>query len=124
MPDTVIICAGTNNFTKKNQSAEETADEIIDIVNTCHRNGIEKLFVSSITCRPDYQKKVDKVNEHLKYYAGIYNFKFIDNSYIREEHIKKSDGVHLKERGIGILANNYLAHLNGHSLSPFDSIWD
>ena len=64
-PNIVIICAGTNNFTKKNHSTEETTGEIIDIVNTCRRKGAEKVFVSSITCRPKYQSEVKKVNDLL-----------------------------------------------------------
>ena len=43
-PDMIIICVGTNNFTKKMQSAEETTEEIMDIVNTCRSNGIEWIF--------------------------------------------------------------------------------
>ena len=122
-PDTVIVCAGTNNLTKKKQTAEEITEEIMDIVNTCRRNGTEKVLVSSITCRPEYQVKVDKINSLLKYYASIYNFVFIDNACITPEHIK-GDGVHLEKEGIRLLANNYLKYLNRPSLLPFTSIWD
>ena len=123
-PDSIIICAGTNNFSKKSQSAEETTEEIMDIVITCRRNGIERIYVSSITCRPEYQTKVNKVNSLLKYYAGIYKFVYIDNACIKPEHINKSDGVHLLREGLRLLSNNYLAHINSHSLSHFTCIWD
>ena len=43
-PDRIIICAGTNNFTKTIQSAEEITEEIMDIVNTCRSNCIERIF--------------------------------------------------------------------------------
>ena len=122
-PDRIIICAGTNNFTKTMQSAEEITEEIMDIVNTCRSNCIKQIFVSSITCRPNHQTKVDKVNNLLKYYAGIYKFIYIDNSCIKSEHINR-DGVHLSKEGVQLLSNNYLAHINSHSLSPFKSIWD
>ena len=123
-PLTIIIFAGTNNFTKKTQSAEETTEEIMDIVNTCRRHGVERIFVSSITCRPDLQTKVDKVNNLLKYHAGIYKFVYIDNACIESEHINKREGVHLLREGVRLLANNYLAHINSHSIIPFASIWD
>ena len=123
-PDTIIINAGTNNFSKKKkQTPKETCTEILEIVETCRRGGVLKIFVSSITCRPIYQEKIDEVNELLKYYAGIYNYEFIDNSGIRKEHLK-NDGVHLLKSGICILANNFLRHINRASLLPFKSIWD
>ena len=123
-PDTIIINAGTNNFSKKkNQTAEETCAEILKIVESCRNGGVLKIFVSSITCRPLYQEKIDSVNKLLKYYAGIYRYEFIDNSGITKEHLKK-DGVHLLHSGICILANNFLAHINRPSLLPFNSIWD
>ena len=116
-PNRIIICAGTNNFTKSMQSAEEITEEIMDIVNTCRSS----FFVSSITHRPNHQTKVDKIL--LKYYAGIYKFIYIDNSCIKSEHINR-DEVHLSKEGVQLLSNNYLAHINSHSLSPFKSIWD
>lgn len=122
-PDTMIINGGTNNFTKKSQTPEETCTEILEIVKKCRRHGVKKIYVSSITCRPLYQTKVNKVNELLQYYAGIYNYEFIDNGCIREEHLKK-DGVHLNQTGISLLANKFLYHLNRPCVLPFQSIWD
>ena len=81
-PDTMIINAGTNNFTKKRQSPEETAEEIIEIVKMCRYGGVKDIFVSSITCRPLYQTQINEVNKLLRYYAGSYNYKFIDNTCI------------------------------------------
>ena len=123
-PDTIIICAGTNNLTKKRyQTVEETTGEIIKIVESCHRGGVRRILVSSVTCRPTHQNKVEKINELLQHYAGIYKFQYIDNSCIHACHIK-SDGVHLKKEGIQFLATNYIANLNRSSLPSFESIWD
>ena len=124
-PDTIIINAGTNNFSKKrNQTAEETTSEILDIVQTCREGGINRILVSSITCRPHFQTKINEVNELLQYYSGIHNYEYIDNSRIREKHLK-SDGVHLNKEGICILSNNFLAYLNSPSCYiPFEGIWD
>ena len=106
-PDIIIVNAGTNNFTKKrNQTAHEIAFEIVDIVKTCHTEGVENILVSSITCRPRFQRQIDEVNELLKYNAGIYNYVFIDNACIREEHLKR-DQTHLNSEGINILSNNF-----------------
>ena len=121
--DTIIINAGTNNFTKKKQTPEETCFEILEIVNSCRRSGLRKIYVSSITCRPLYQAKINKVSELLEYYASIYNYEYIDNYNITEKHVS-NDGVHLTKTGIYILANNFLSHLNRVSLLPFQSIWD
>ena len=117
-PDTMIINGGTNNLTKKKQTPEERCYEILDIVKSCHSGGVQKIFVSSITCRPLYQSKIDKVNELLNYYAGIYDFVYIDNTCIRKEHLK-NDGVHLLKTGICILANNFLKYINQAPLFPF-----
>ena len=122
-PDTIIICAGTNNLTKKKQSVQDTSMEIIDIVETCRRGGVQTIFISSLTCRPSYQREINEINNLLKYYADIYNFTFIDNVRIRKEHLWK-DGVHLNDEGISILTNNYITHLNRPSLARFHSIWD
>ena len=113
----------TNNFTKRNQSTEETTGEIIDIVNTCRRKCAVKVFVSSITCRPKYQSEVKKVNDLLKYYPGIYNFEYIDNSCIKPMHIN-GDGVHLHSAGIDLLADKYLACINIKPILQFQSLWD
>ena len=120
-PDTVIINAGTNNLTKKKQTAEEITSEVIEIVKTCKSKGVKNIFVSSITCRPLHTKKINEINEILKYHAGIYAYEFIDNVCIGEEHLRK-DGVHLNKQGICTLANNFLLHLN--RAIPFYNIWD
>ena len=122
-PDTIIINGGTNNLTKKHQSTDETAKEIVEIAKTCRSKGVKNVFVSSITCRPEYQRQIDDINRLLQYYAGIYNYVFIDNSCITKKHLKR-DGVHLNKEGICILASNFLAHLNAQPLLPFESIWD
>ena len=121
-PDTVIISAGTNNLTKKKQTAEETTYEIIEVVKTCHNRGVQNILVSSITCRPSHQTKVNQINDLLKNYARVYNFKLIDNANIQEKHLR-NDGVHLNKEGIYFLANNFLSYLN-QPIVPFYGIWD
>ena len=96
--------------------------EILDIVNTCRNGGVKRIYVSSITYRPSHQVKINEINKLLKYYAGIYKYEFIDNSSIKEVHLKR-DGVHLNYQGTCLLADKFLAHLN-NDLLPFESIWD
>ena len=91
-------------------------------MKTCKSRGVNTIFVSSITCRPLHQIKINQINEVLKHHAGIYDYEFVDNSCIRNEHLRK-DGVHLNKEGINILANKFLHHLNRPSV-PFYSIWN
>ena len=78
-PETVIINVGTNNMTKKRQTAKETASEIIEIVKTFKNKGVSKVYVSSITYRHLYQDKTHHIDELLKQNATSYNYSFIDN---------------------------------------------
>ena len=89
-----MICAGTNSLTKKEQTPRDTVNEIMDIVETCKKGGRKQTFVSSLICRPEFQKEIVEMNKLLKYYAGIYGFVFIDNSDIHDEHLWR-DKVHL-----------------------------
>ena len=49
-----------------------------------------------------------QINQLLRYNAEIYGYQFIDNGYIRDEHLK-SDGVNLNKEGVCLLANNFLS---------------
>ena len=91
-PDTVIINGGTNNFTKTFISVEEIAEEILEIVETCRNAGVKNILVSSITCRPKFQCKVDGVNRLLQENAVYYKYDFIDNECIREIYLKGGGG--------------------------------
>ena len=124
-PNSVIICAGTNNLTKKDQTVQDTAKEIVEIVKTCRNAGVSKVFISSLICRPAYHYEINEINKLLEFHANTYNYIFINNSNIRDDHLWK-DGVHLNDSGICILANNYLYHTNNilRRPLPFASIWD
>ena len=118
--ETIVISGGTNNLTKTNQTPREIAWEM-EMVKTCKQNKVKNIYVSSLTCRPLYQQKINQINELLQQYSAMYGYQFIDNSNIKEEHLKL-DLVHLNKEGINILANNFLCYLNRNfSLS---SIWD
>ena len=122
-PDTMILNAGTNNFSKTNQTAEEIVNDIFEIVDICRQGGVNQMYVSSITCRPQYQDKVDAVNDLLQAYGTHHNYDYIDNSEISEFHLKR-DGVHLNPQGVNVLEDNFLYYLNRPVSSPFVSFWD
>ena len=123
-PDTIIINGGTNNFTKTSLSDEEIVYEICEIVDICRQYGVNSILVSSITCRPEFQRRVDAINILLKEKAIKYDYEFIDNARIGEFHLKR-DKLHLNQQGIFMLANNFLSHLNQpYKTLPFTSIWD
>ena len=119
----MIICVGTNNLTKKKQNPLDITNEIINIAETFRKGGVQKTFISSLTCRRSHQREINEVNKLLMYYASIYNYTYIDNACIRNEHLWK-DGLHLNAEGTSILAENYVSYLNRPSLLPFVKIWD
>ena len=96
-PTTLVICAGTNNLTKKNQTADQTSQEIIEIAQSCHQGGVSIFFVSGITCRPKFKVKIDEINKLLKYNAGVFNYSYIDETNIRKQYLWKDD-LHLNTR--------------------------
>ena len=111
-PDIVIINIGTNNLTKnRDQSEEETANQILHMVEECRNLGVNEIFVSGLTVRKGYFKKVKIINNILVQNAKKFNFTFIDNSDIQGHHLHH-DGLHLEYDGTCILANNFIDHLN------------
>ena len=66
-PDIVILSFGTNNLSKRNkkQTDMEIAGEIIDVVQKCRKLGVNEVYVSGITCRPQYQARIEKINNLL-----------------------------------------------------------
>ena len=73
--------------------------------------GSYNVYVSGITCRPEFQDKIVKVNEYLKNGTRGMSFTFIDNGNIKaSKHLW--DEVHLNNDGLRILKNNFLGVLN------------
>lgn len=122
-PDRVIINVGTNNLTKKDQTPLQIAEEIIEVAQTCREGGVNEIYVSGITCRPQFQAKINEINKLLEYYAGYKNYVYIDNRCIGREHLRR-DNLHLNKEGIRILTDNFLKHLNSISLLDFNNIWN
>ena len=117
--DRIIINIGANNISNGKQSAKEISKEIMDLVIKCHDYGVNDIFVSGITFSPYHQLKIRELNELLKANAATYNYTFIDNSDIGEQHLWK-DKLHLNNQGTINLACNFLDFLNmGFVPNPF-----
>ena len=117
VPDVVIIHAGTNDINTP-LGAQNIAHEIIKIGKTCQQiGGVNDVFISSITCRRNNEetKKVKEVNDFLRELCVGENFYFINNDFIKMEHLWK-DGLHLLDEGTNILANNFINSLNENIL--------
>ena len=121
IPETVNDVMYRNGVNRHEAGMNTLVDEIRVITSLVH-DAVTTSSASSITCRPNYQTKVDEANDFLKYYAGVYKFVYIDNSCIKSEHINR------RVEGVQLLSNNYLAHNNRPSYchskaSGFDCIY-
>ena len=85
--------------------------KILKTVAVCHRNGVNEVFVSGITCRRGNQEKIDKINGFLRNGTRGMNYIFIDNVNIKaDKHLW--DDLHLNTDGLKVLENNFLGALN------------
>lgn len=108
-PDTCIINVGTNSLNKDKPS--EICDDIIDIVKLCHSYGVNKVYVSAISYRPQLQHSVRDINNLLIDNQMLYNYELIHHDNINAEHIWK-DKVHLNNKGLSVIANNFINAIN------------
>ena len=112
--DSVILNMGSNNVSSKHTlvTAEiGIVNKILKTVDLCYRNGVNNVFVLGITCCPEFQEKIDKINEYLKNGTGGMRYTFIDNSnIIASKHLW--DQVHLNNDGLRVLKINFLGVLN------------
>ena len=114
-PDEVIVCGGTNNLTKKNQTEIEIVHEILEVVFHCQESGVNQVFVSGLPCRPSHQKEINEINKLLEINATSYNYEFIPTENIEKRHLYK-DNVHLNYDGINLLADSFLNALKQKSI--------
>ena len=120
-PDAVVIHVGTNDLNPKRgrpeKSNQKIAEEIVQIGRDCRFQGINQIFISSITCRrkQEEMEKVREINNITKGLCATENFNFISNDSINVQHLWK-DGLHLLEEGTNILANNIINSLNKNLL--------
>ena len=73
---------GSNNVSSKHTLVTPEIDivnKILKTVDLCYRDGANNVFVSGITCCPEFQEKVDKINEYLKNGTRGMRYTFIDS---------------------------------------------
>ena len=111
-PDVVVLNIGTNNLTKKRQQTEEEiCQDIFQIADKCRSYGVNEIFISTLTIRPSFAPKIDKINDILRRNADKRKYTYIDNSNIKREHLAR-DGLHLNREGTILLAKKNLFDLN------------
>jgi lysophospholipase L1-like esterase len=109
-PDTCIINIGSNNL-NRNQPAD-IAEEIIKIVEICHKHGVNDVYVSAIPLRLGKEKAMNDVNNFLRARTFLNDFILIDNSNITRSHIC-TDKIHLNFSGTVVIAKNFIRAING-----------
>ena len=108
-PDIVIVHAGTNQV--ENDDPFTIARNIVNIVKTCHEQGVNKVYVSEIIHRPDYPDIVIQTNNILRCWEALHDYTLIYNSNIDSSCIC-SDKVHLTGKGKNRLSSNFRRVLN------------
>ena len=118
----VVVHGGTNSIlmfdgTVTDQSAEDIANELLDMGGTCREFSVGKIIFSGITRRRsgwEGEIKRREINSLLRSGCLERGYVFIDNDNISLNDIenKPRDKVHLLESGSVKLANNILRVLN------------
>ena len=109
-PDATLLQMGGNDV--ENVPIVTIANCIAEMGLLCRSKDVGTIFVGGVTTRrnEDDKGKIEELNSCLQGLCKLHNFIFIDNSNIEDDHLY--DGVHLKEDGVTLLANNYLSVLN------------
>ena len=83
----------------------------MEVVIECQLGGINEIYVSSVTCRPTHEIKVNSLNKLLFLNAYTYNYQYINNDNITP-HLLWEAGLYHNRDGTRVLANNFLEHVN------------
>ena len=108
-PDVCILNIGTNSVNKDDTST--ITKDIGNIVKRCHEYGVNKVYVSTVICRPQFQNKVDQLNTSLRAAQVESDYELIENGNIIPYHLCR-DRLHLNNKGIIILARIFLRCIN------------
>ena len=108
-PDVVIINVGTNSLGRDDPVT--IANDIFNIVNTCRSFGVNQVYVSAITYRPDFIKEIKEINDILYANNNIYGYNFISNNNITHSHLWR-DNIHLNDSGTNMLSSNFIYAIN------------
>ena len=108
-PDVVIVHVGTNRIGV--QDSMTIANDIFEIVKTCYNYGVNQVFVSGITRRPDCEYEINELNNILMAKRTFFYYTFIPNSNITFNHLWKDDH-HLNDEGSKQLNSNFITAIN------------
>ena len=108
-PDVVVLHIGTNSTF--NDDSQSIANDIFNMVKTCHDHGVNEVFVSGIIFRNRHISKIRELNNLLELKKETYNFKFINNDNIFAKDLGK-DNLHLNYTGNIKIANNIIDAIN------------
>ena len=110
-PDAVVIMVGANDISN-NVNDKDIANTIMNVGRKCKQEGVNNVFICSLTCRANDMQRVSSINLYLKNMCRTENIFYINNDTIPSEYLH-SDGIHLIYKGTVILANNILSSING-----------
>ena len=114
-PDAVVIHVGINDLLSRNRNVipeDKIASEITEIGNRCREKGTETVFISSIIFNNRIEwERIERINQELKERCERLDFIYIENNNINAHHLWR-DGLHLRENGKILLANNFINSIN------------
>ena len=103
---------GTNDITNTETDKDLIAESVMDIAKECVRFGAKDVFVSSATVNTQRNSaSISVVNKILQDKCAKQQFRFIDNSNIKKEHLWKY-GLHLNWSDKDLLMNIFLQSLS------------
>ena len=113
--EVVVLHVGINNILSENLSIASNqvlSDQIIEIGKKGTQYGVEKVFISAlVTCKRVNPNRIKIINDLIKVRGDFYCFVYIGHNNIKDEHLWK-DGIHLRENGKVILAQDLLDFIN------------
>ena len=77
----------------------------------CRNDRVNEIYVSGLTCRPQYQDKVNAISRLLSLNADKYDCHYIHNSNIKQYQLW-NDGLHLRYNDICRLAQTFTEQVN------------
>ena len=121
-PDVSVIHIVGNiiNFKNTNDiNVKRIAEDIINIGKKCANFGSE-VFISSILIKRNIRLNpvIRKKNDELQELCKKYTFYYISNDEIGRSFLC-DDGVHLSDKGMDILAGNFVNNINGTTFKRF-----
>ena len=114
-PENIVLYCGTNDLKKEN-SANEISNDIIEVALLCKSDNNNVLVSGTIPPSDKLNTKVIEVNRDLKNECRKRNICFISSSNINPKYKCNKSGLHLNWKGTNKRLENFL-----FALSKFDN---